>query len=387
MKLDTPVPFARLKWFQEKLGLGDREQQILLAHRDVFLKQKERFSEEFFRYFWEIRETRNILDHEKRGPRLKTLWAQWYELIFTEAVTPRVLGALWRSGLRHVELNIDKRYINLGYAFVRQFFHETAEEAVPVADLHAVTTALDKVVDFCVLIETHAYVIATSQCDLEVVRGISHQVRNPLTVIGGNILRLQKKLDPASPVHRTYETILKENERLEAMVRDAATYSELYQKESVFTEVSLENLILMVLKELEKVRAQKGAAIAVEFDLEYPDVQGDPRDVETMFFYLLQNSIEAADPDEPVIRISSRGKEKDPGFLEIEIFNNGKAPSEEDMENLFVPFYSSKPSGTGFRLPIAQLAAKKNMGEIYLERVPGQGTKCVIQLPVPTEKK
>lgn len=387
MKLDTPVPFARLKWFQEKLGLGDREQKSLVQHRAVFLEKKQRFSEEFFRYFWEIKETRIILDHERRGPHLKKLWEQWYELIFTKAITPRVLGVLWRSGLRHVELNIDKRFINLGYAFVRQFFHETAKGKVPPTDLHSVTTALDKLVDFCVLIETHAYVTATSQCDLEVVRGISHQVRNPLTVIGGNILRLQKKVDPASPLHRTYETILKENERLEAMVRDAATYSELYQKEPDISEVSLASTISGALKDLEKDRALKGVAIVVELSPEYPDVQGDSKDLETMFHYLLQNSIEAADAQEPLIRVSSRGKEKDLGFVEIEVFNNGKPPDQEEMDNLFVPFYSSKPQGTGFGLPIAQLAAKKNQGELYLERVPDQGTKCVIQLPVPAKKK
>jgi signal transduction histidine kinase len=384
MKIDTPVPFARLNWFQEKLGLGDREQQSLAKHRDVFLKERQRFSEEFFRYFWEIKETRIILDHERRGPHLKKLWEHWYELIFTEAISPRVLGVLWRSGLRHVELNIDKRFINLGYAFVRQFFHETAKEQVLSADLHGVTTALDKLVDFCVLIETHAYVIATSQCDLEVVRGISHQVRNPLTVIGGNILRLQKKVDPSSPIHRTYETILKENERLETMVRDASTYSELYQKEPAISQVSLESVISETLKGLEKALARKKVAIAVELNPAYPDVQGDAKALETMFFYLLQNSIEFADAQEPFIRISSRGKERDLGFVEIEIFNNGKSPNQEEMDNLFVPFYSSKPHGTGFGLPIAQLAAKKNMGELYLERVPDQGTKCVIQLPVPS---
>jgi signal transduction histidine kinase len=387
MKIDTPIPFARLNWFQEKLGLGAREQEHLAKYRDVFLKHKQRFSEEFFRYFWEIKETRIILDHERRGPHLKKLWEQWYEMIFTEAVTPKVLGVLWRSGLRHVELSIDKRFINLGYAFVRQFFHETAKGAVPSADLYAVTTALDKVVDFCVLIETHAYVVATSQCDLEVVRGISHQVRNPLTVIGGNILRLQKKLDPGSPVHQTYETILKENERLEAMVRDAATYSELYQKEPDISEVSLASILSEALKGLEKDRALKGVAIVVELSPEYPDVRGDSKDLETMFHYLLQNSIEAADAQKPLIRVSSRGKEKDLGFVEIEVFNNGKPPNQEEIDNLFVPFYSSKPQGTGFGLPIAQLAAKKNQGELYLERVPEQGTKCVIQLPVPTGTK
>ena len=386
MKLDTPVPFARLNWFQEKLGLGDREAQSLAEHRDAFLKQKQRFSEEFFRYFVEIKETRLILDHERRGPHLKDLWARWYEMIFTEEITPEVLGVLWRSGLRHVELNVDKRFINLGYAFVRQFFHETAKQEVPSPDLHRVTTALDKLVDFCVLIETHAYVTATSQCDLEVVRGISHQVRNPLTVIGGNILRLQKKADPDSPVHRTYETILKENERLETMVRDAATYSELYQKEPALSEISLEKVVSEVLQMLEKPRAHKRVSIDVDLHPDYPQAQGDAKDLQTMFYHLLQNSIEAASASDPFIRISSRGKEKDPGFVEIEIFNNGKPPKEEEMENLFVPFYSSKPYGTGFGLPIAQLAAKKNLGELYLERIPDQGTKCVIQLPVPSKQ-
>jgi len=47
---------------------------------------------------------------------------------------------------------------------------------------------------------------------------------------------------------------------------------------------------------------------------------------------------------------------------------------------------SSMPYGTGFGLPIAQLAAKKNRGEPCLERVPDRGTKCLIQLPVPVNR-
>jgi hypothetical protein len=68
MKLDTPVPFAGLSWFQEKLGLRVHEQQNLARHRGVFLMAKQRFAEEFFRYFWEIKETRILLEYESRGP-------------------------------------------------------------------------------------------------------------------------------------------------------------------------------------------------------------------------------------------------------------------------------------------------------------------------------
>ncbi|MDY6880233.1 MAG: ATP-binding protein, partial [Thermodesulfobacteriota bacterium] len=96
-------------------------------------------------------------------------------------------------------------------------------------------------------------------------------------------------------------------------------------------------------------------------------VHGDGEDLETMFIYLLQNSMETADPEEPLIRIWSRPWQREASFVEVEIFNTGKPPEPEEMDHLFVPFYSSKPYGTGFGLPIAQLAARKNLGDIYLE--------------------
>jgi len=100
-----------------------------------------------------------------------------------------------------------------------------------------------------------------------------------------------------------------------------------------------------------------------------------------MFTYLLQNSLEAADPEEPHVTISGRVWEKDHCFVEVEIFNNGTPPKPEDIPNLFVPFYSSKPCVTGSGLPIAQLAAHKDLGELLLEPIAGEGTKYVIRLP------
>lgn len=110
---------------------------------------------------------------------------------------------------------------------------------------------------------------------------------------------------------------------------------------------------------------------------------GDPEDLSRMFYYLLENSIEAVDPENPSIRISSRWKDSDASFAEVEIYNTGKSLTPEEMDNLFVPFYSSKPHGTGFGLPIAQLAARKCLGDLYLEPVDHEGTRCVIELPVP----
>ena len=383
MKVNIPVPHRKLSWFREKIGFGEEDIHCIRAYSDAFLEQKDFFAERIHQFFQDIPETRTILGHGRRSVHLKKLWFAWYKLLFTEYFNETVLTYLWKSGLRHAEVNVDKRFINLGYAFVRQFFHRIALASTPKVDQGRLLIALDKMVDFCVLIETHAYVTASSQCDMEIVKGISHQVRNPLTVIGGNILRLQRNLDPANPLFKTYEMILMENRRLEAMVRDTTVYSEMYQKEPLVEDYSLEAIILKALKRLEGMEQMKAVRLETALDPGVPLVQVDRVDIENMFYYLLQNSLEAADPADPTVRIASRRFGGDNGLVEVEIFNTGQSPGPEDLENIFVPFFSLKPYGTGFGLPIAQLAARKNLGEVDLEPVPGQGTRCLVQLPVP----
>jgi signal transduction histidine kinase len=383
MKVDIPVPYEKLSWFQQKLGLSEDDRRRILASGDRFLERAEAFAESLHRFFREIPETRIILGHDGRSLHLKEVWKQWYALLFEDPLGRKALNYLWRSGLRHVELNVDKRYINLGYAFVRQFLHRIALTLPPGGDGGFLLHALDKMVDFCVLIETHAYVAASSQCGMEVVKGISHQIRNPLTVIGGNILRLKRNVDPESPLYKTYETILKESKRLEALVRDTNVYSDLFQKEPLTADYDLEIIVKKALKRLETMEQMKTVQVEMALDPDVPLVRVDRVDLETLFYYLLQNSLEGADPEDPLIRISSKPLESDVAFLEVEIFNTGHGPRPEDMENLFVPFFSSKPYGTGLGLPIALLAARKNLGDLSLEPLAGKGTRCTLRLPVP----
>lgn len=381
MKIDIPVPFERLAWFREKLGLRDEDMSSLGGFRDTFLMHKEQFAESLFQYFYDIPETRTILDHERRSRELRRVWSYWFELLFSGSFTEEMLTYLWRSGVRHVEINLDKRFINLAYAFVRQFLHGIAK-TLDASQHERVFAALDRVVDFCLLTETHAYVTAISQCDIEVVKGLSHQVRNPLTIIGGNILRLQRKTNPKSSDRKTFETILMENKRLENMVRDAGVYSELFQLEPLLSDVRLETTILLALERLEGMEQMKTARIQMNLDPSFSHVQGDSAALETMFYYLLQNSLEAMDPIDPLVIITSAVPDAEKGYIQVEIFNTGKSPDSEDLLNAFVPFYSTKAHGTGFGLPIAQIIARKSLGDLALEPIPGKGTRCIVRLPI-----
>jgi signal transduction histidine kinase len=385
MKVDIPVPFEKLAWFQEKLGLGKDDLRRVSSCSDIFLERAEEFAESIHRFFLEIPETRILLAHDSRSHHLKKVWRQWYDLLFKDPLSPKALTYLWRSGLRHVEVNLDKRYVNLGYAFIRQSFYRIALAFAPEDGREMLLLALDKLVDFCVLVETNAYVTASSQCDMEVVKGISHQVRNPLTVIGGNVLRLQRNIEPDSPLFRTYETILNENKRLESMVRDTTVYSEMYQKEPLAADYRLELIIKEALKKLDTMEQMKTVRLEMDLDPGMPIVRADYQDLTTLFYYLLQNGLEATDLEDPLLRISSKPVGPEGVFVEVEIFNTGSPPSPEDMENIFVPYFSLKPYGTGLGLPIALLAARKNLGDLYLEPAAGKGTRCVIRLPVPAK--
>ena len=382
---DVAIPYERLLFFQKKLNLNGKDVELLEAYRECFINKKEDFGRYFYDFFYGILRTRVILEHEKPPRRLEKTLTYWFESLFKENLNQAFIGYLWRSGFRHVEVKLDQRYVNLGYAITRQFCQEIIKSEVPKDQVEPVSDVVDKMLDFCILVATDSFVSATTQCDRKVINGIAHQVRNPIMVIGGNIARLQRNVDKDSPTYKMYEAIIQENKRLERMVTDVGVYTELFQKESLFVAVSVESLIRKALDKLTETKAIGNVRIEMDIPPQFSFVQGDPKDLEVLFYYVLENSVEAMSADDSGIRISTK-ESFQPYFIQIEIFNKGAPPKPEEMDSLFAPFHSSKPTGTGFGLPIASLAARKNLGDVLLEPVGEEGTRCVITLPAPDKK-
>jgi signal transduction histidine kinase len=241
MKLDIPFPDNKVNWFMKKIGISPDDFKLIDNYRHLFIKNGPEFSGFFFDYFRGIDDTKFLLEHLEHKDALRDIWNKWFVSFFSSSFNYNFLQTLWRSGLRHVELNIDHRYIALSYSVLRQFCQKIVETEMPADDQKPILIIIDKMADFCLLIETHAFIEATSRCDMEVVRGISHQVRNPLTVIGGHAMRLMNraKKDARKDIALACNTIIEESKRLEKMVTDAAIYSDMYEKESGHSGVSL----------------------------------------------------------------------------------------------------------------------------------------------------
>ncbi len=375
------MPEERMHDFLSKLDIAQADVEIIDTYGSAFVARKEEFGHMFYSYFHAIPTTRIILDHCNPADNLRTILTRWFGELFVKKMNTDFLRELWQSGLRHVELSLDQRFVNLGYAVVRNFCHRVIGEDIPVADRAKLASAVDKYLDFCVLVATDSFISATSRCDREVILGIAHQVRNPTTIIGGGVKRLQKKLDVSHPDHRIYEAILQENQRLERMVSDIGRFTALFQDDPRFGLQPLSGLIEEALKAVGANRDMKDIRVDPELDPSVSSVFGDRRDLITMLYCVLENAVEAVAGAAGTISIQA-SKAVSGSFVVIRIVNPGTLPANVAATTLFEPFYSSKPTGTGFGLAIAALAVKKNLGDITIEQQAHDRVCVSITLPL-----
>ena len=142
-------------------------------------------------------------------------------------------------------------------------------------------------------------------------------------------------------------------------------------------------MIDSVLEKLDSRNKYSHVQVNIDCQENACNLKGDPKWLEYLFYYLIENSMEAVGRENPGIRISSEIESTPPFNIRIEIFNSGAPPGEE-IEKLFSPFFSTKATGTGFGLPIARLVAKKHHGTLSMH--PGkeqEGTSVTISLPGP----
>jgi signal transduction histidine kinase len=371
----------KLRLLMEKINIHESEMETLEPFRPLFIARKDEFADHFYDVFYKMADTRAILEGEKEPGRMKKVWSNWFGSFFRSRLNDDFLAYLWRIGTRHVEVNLDQRFSNLGFAMIRQFCHRVVLTEIPHGQRGSILVTIDKLIDLCLLVETDAYIENSVSCDIEVMREVADRVRNPAMIIGANIKRLQNKAESDTKEYRVYEMLMSENKRLESMVHDIKIYMDMFEGEPEFQEIELKSLITSVLSDLQGESRFASLKVEVDLDKKAGFVKGDRKWLEILFCYLIENSMEeGCEAAGTCIKVSSRPENTQPFNVCIEIFNSGNPP-REDVERLFSPFFSTKPGGTGFGLPIARLVARKHHGTLSIQSADGGGTVVSISLP------
>ena len=208
----------------------------------------------------------------------------------------------------------------------------------------------------------------------QIAAGIAHEVRNPLTSVNG-FLQLMKTQYPERTDY--FDIIFSEIKRIDFVLSELLV---LAKPQSVhFQEVQLHGLLEQVITLL------KTNAVLSNIDLKQPfkkqdagAILADANQMKQLFINLIKNAIEAM-PEGGSIYIST---EKIMNEWKITIQDEGKGMSEEDIQKIYDPFFSTKKEGTGLGLTICATILKDHHGRMDVSSELGKGTAFHIYLPV-----
>ena len=208
--------------------------------------------------------------------------------------------------------------------------------------------------------------------------GIAHEINNPLAGILLFSSNMVKKVPPEGPIKQGLDVIIRESQRCKGIIQDLLEFSRDREPERL-----LANLNEVVEKSLSIVDNEFHLRhIFVEKNLS-SNLQDIPLDVNLMqqvFVNLLMNAGEAIGSDgKIVIRTEARPERKK---QVVEIADTGPGISEENLDNIFDPFFSTKANGTGLGLAVSYGIVQKHRGNIFVSSRPGEGARFTVEIPL-----
>jgi nitrogen fixation/metabolism regulation signal transduction histidine kinase len=161
------------------------------------------------------------------------------------------------------------------------------------------------------------------------------------------------------------------NERGVGLIRFVESYRKLTRlSKPVLKSVALKGLIEHLLVLLENEPDFHRIHFLVEIDPVDASIDVDEAQMSQVFINLIKNAMQAVEGvDSPKIVISAAKSER--GFFEVSVMDNGPGISPEVMEQIFVPFFTTKESGSGIGLSLSRQIIKNHGGSIEVTSSPG----------------
>jgi signal transduction histidine kinase/putative methionine-R-sulfoxide reductase with GAF domain len=217
----------------------------------------------------------------------------------------------------------------------------------------------------------------------EMAAKIAHEIKNPLTVIGGFAARLARKgvgeeFD-AQTAAKYNRIILKEVKRLERIVQQTLYFSRevVPALRRLDLNDEIREILSMSREELEEAR------ILTDLDLsaETPIISADPDQIRQLLWNLVSNSIQAMEGGgELTLATRPAAPEEGDGVVFL-IGDTGGGIPHDVVHNIFNPFFTTKAKGTGLGLPIVHTIVEKHGGTIQLDNREGKGVTFSVFLP------
>ncbi len=226
----------------------------------------------------------------------------------------------------------------------------------------------------------------------QMARQVAHEIKNPLTPIKLQIQRLIRLKENGNPAWETRfnevsAIVLEHIDILTETANEFSTFAKLYSEDPVLVDLD------KILKDQITIFDNKDNIRISYLGMENAFAMAPKPQLIRVFVNLITNAVQAVEMkiseaeaagEEPVeghVFISLRNSTKD-GYYDIVFDDNGPGVSEENLDKLFTPNFTTKSSGTGLGLAICRNIIEKCEGEIHYRKSFGLGgASFIVTIP------
>jgi PAS domain S-box-containing protein len=213
---------------------------------------------------------------------------------------------------------------------------------------------------------------------------LAHEIRNPLSSIRLNLDLVGDEVgtlaatspEPARVVRELLRIVDAEVHRIQRVTEDYLQFAKMPKPR--WEVVALNDVLTQRLAFLQSLFTKSHIQLVTDFAPELPAIAGDEEQLWQAILNLVRNALEAM-PEGGTLTVRTA---HDAGHVRLAITDTGKGMGVAEREQLFKPFFSTKPGGTGLGLPLTQQIIAEHNGRLTCESVPGQGTTFTIELPL-----
>lgn len=232
-------------------------------------------------------------------------------------------------------------------------------------------------------IEQEKHLLKQSEASRSLLRGLAHEIKNPLGGIRGAAQLLERQFTNNQDREYTH-VIIREADRLKKLVDRMLGPRDIPNKSQLNIHKILEHVRSLVQVEASNIH------FVADYDPSLPEIYGDESMIIQAILNITRNAIREVADDGGEIMFRTRplrnytiGENFYPLVAKIDIIDNGPGIPEDLKEKLFLPMVTGHAEGTGLGLSIAQTLINQHNGLIEFSSTPGH-TVFTLLLPLNT---
>lgn len=211
----------------------------------------------------------------------------------------------------------------------------------------------------------------------KIIRILTHEIMNAVSPMLSLSKSLQQKIDPEKG--KKGNKVLDGLKMIESTGKGLLEFVEEYRRLSLLPPPKkkvfqlsgvLEGILLM----FEEEARERGIQLSMYLEDPHLEIDADPQQFEMILLNLIRNAMDSFSGRQQEKSIKILGQ-RVKNLIHIGVRDNGSGIPEELLDQVFVPFFSTKVKGSGIGLSLARQVMNNHEGSIFLESERGKGTE------------